>query len=76
MMSFVRVDTNGQWRIQTDFFTGCTQFKITEGPDHCFTYRLCDLKTERMDLDNERYLLKGSKEEARRIDTKNDHMDG
>ena len=53
-----------------------TCYLFAEGPDHWFTYRLCDLKKERMDLDNERSFLKGSKEEARRIDTKNDHMDG
>ncbi|KAF8102258.1 hypothetical protein N665_0199s0033 [Sinapis alba] len=35
-----------------------------------------DLKTEHMDIDHERSLLKESKEEVRRIDKKNDYMDG
>ncbi|KAJ0256288.1 Histone deacetylase interacting domain-containing protein [Hirschfeldia incana] len=34
-----------------------------------------DLKTEHMDLDQERSLLKESKEDVRRIDKKNDYMD-
>lgn len=34
-----------------------------------------DLKTEHMDLDHERFMLKESKEEMRRVDKKNDYMD-
>lgn len=34
-----------------------------------------DLKTEHMDLDQERSLLKESKEDVRRIEKKNDYMD-
>ena len=38
--------------------------------------RINDLKTEHMDIDHERSLLKESKEDVRRIDKKNDYMDG
>ncbi|KAF3521869.1 hypothetical protein F2Q69_00051267 [Brassica cretica] len=38
--------------------------------------RINDLKTEHMDIDHERSLLKESKEDIRRIDKKNDYMDG
>ncbi|CAF2193558.1 unnamed protein product [Brassica rapa] len=38
--------------------------------------RINDLKTEHMDLDHERSLLKESKEDVRRIDKKSDYMDG
>ena len=34
-----------------------------------------DFKTEHMELDQERSLLKESKEDVRRIDKKNDYMD-
>lgn len=37
--------------------------------------RINDLKTEHMDIDHERSLLKESKEDVRRIDKKNDYMD-
>lgn len=41
---------------------------ITSHPDRA-------LKTEHLDVDHERSLLKESKEEVRRIDKKNDYMD-
>lgn len=41
---------------------------ITSHPDR-------DLKTEQLDLDHERSLLKENKEEIRRVDKKNEYMD-